>query len=583
MKFGIDVHHIRSEFTNLADATGTYSFASAGDFLANVPSRFRQTFDTTSVQTNIYSSFFVQDEWQILPQLLLSYGLRYERESIVDDQDNFGPRFSVAYNPLQSGTLVFRAGVGIFYNRALLRTIDDFTLGQQQLFLDTNALTDPISGKLMSAEQRRKFISAKLNFPQILIKDGEVVSQFGRLNTNFSRRLDENLRIPESYQINFGVERDLGNNYAVEANLNWTRGIHLWREFNVNAPRLPVGYSDFTAYIASRDFVNFRNAANNRPIYNASNAGELVRFVFQSTTPNPNVISRLVEFGVPISVFNLNSPTSSTALDAALAALSDLRPDPARAEVEQLISAGNSFYRGLTLELRRRFMTGGGGFNFSLRAGYTLSKLVDDGVVNTSDALVPGDFRAERARSLLDRRHRFVLSGVFDVPRFLGSLQFSPIWRMASGAPFNISIGGTDRNLDDVGNDRPNFYGDARLLRWRAPGSAITSVIDAFSLPPIGQSGNLPRNAGRGPGLFVFDLNVTREFRLNERIAVRPMIEFDNVMNKTVFSFGSEFINFKALSPTATEEQRRAFVESFLLATRTMRPRQIRVGLKIDF
>jgi outer membrane receptor protein involved in Fe transport len=96
LKFGIDVHHIRSEFTNLADATGTYSFASAGDFLANVPSRFRQTFDTTSVQTNIYSSFFVQDEWQILPQLLLSYGLRYERESIVDDQDYFGPRFSVA-------------------------------------------------------------------------------------------------------------------------------------------------------------------------------------------------------------------------------------------------------------------------------------------------------------------------------------------------------------------------------------------------------------------------------------------------------------------------------------------------------
>jgi hypothetical protein len=233
------------------------------------------------------------------------------------------------YNPLQSGTLVFRAGVGIFYNRALLRTIDDFKLGQQQLFLDTNALTDPISGKLMSAEQRRKFISAKLNFPQILIKDGEVVSQFGRLNTNFSRRLDENLRIPESYQINFGVERDLGNNYAVEANLNWTRGIHLWREFNVNAPRLPVGYSDFTSYIASRDFVKLPQCSKQSANLHASNAGELVRFVFQSTTPNPNAISRLVEFGVPISVFNLNSPTSSTALDAALAALSDLRPDPA--------------------------------------------------------------------------------------------------------------------------------------------------------------------------------------------------------------------------------------------------------------
>jgi len=194
------------------------------------------------------------------------------------------------------------------------------------------------------------------------------------------------------------------------------------------------------------------------------------------------------------------------------------------------------------------------------------------------------DFRAERARSLLDRRHRFVFSGVFSLPKFLGPLQLAPIWRVASGAPFNISIGGTDRNLDDVGNDRPNFQGDTSLLRWRAPGSAVeSSVIDAFSLPLIGQSGNLPRNAGHGPGLFVLDLNVTREFRFNERIAVRPSIEFDNILNKTVFSFGSEFINFNALSPTATAEQRQAFLDSFLLATRTMRPRQVRVGLRVEF
>jgi len=81
----------------------------------------------------------------------------------------------------------------------------------------------------------------------------------------------------------------------------------------------------------------------------------------------------------------------------------------------------------------------------------------------------------------------------------------------------------------------------------------------------------------------VLDLNVTREFRFNERIAVRPSIEFDNILNKTVFSFGSEFINFNALSPTATAEQRQAFLDSFLLATRTMRPRQVRVGLRVEF
>jgi len=152
-------------------------------------------------------------------------------------------------------------------------------------------------------------------------------------------------------------------------------------------------------------------------------------------------------------------------------------------------------------------------------------------------------------------------------------LQLSPIWRVASGAPFNISLAGIDRNLDDVGNDRPNYSGDLRLLRWRKPGEPLDPVVlDAFSLPLVGQSGNLPRNAGRGPGLFVFDLNVTREFQI-KRVKFRSSLEFDNVLNKTVFSFGSEFINFSSGVNN----------NSFLQASRTGRPRQLRIGLRAEF
>ncbi|HEX2268908.1 MAG TPA: TonB-dependent receptor [Pyrinomonadaceae bacterium] len=571
LKFGGDVHSVRSTFIDLTDVTGTFNFASAGDFLAGRPSRFRQNFQSRSTQANRYVSFFVQDEWQVWPQLLVSYGLRYEHESILRDGNNFGPRFSLAYSPLN--TLVFRFGSGMFYNRPLLRTIDDFTLGQQQLFFDTNLLRDPATGKLMTAEQRRAFITANIRFPGIAD-----LSQFAIANTQFLRRLHPRLRIPESYQLNAGVERDLGRGYAIEANFSFTRGIHLWREFNANAPVLPAGYRDFSEFLASRDFANPLDPNTGvRPLHNTSTAGEFVRFVFGAV--DQAAVSRLVEGGVPLSLVNLNHPSSTTAIEVALAALNRLRPDPSRGEVEQLISVGNSFYRGLTLELRKRFDS-----DFTFRAGYTLSSLVDDGVVNTSDALVPGDFRAERARSLLDRRHRFVFSGTFALPRYLGALQLSPIWRVASGAPFNISLGGDDRNLDDVSNDRPNFSGDLSLLRWRRPDQPLDpSLVASFSVPPIGQSGNLPRNAGIGPGLFVFDLNVTRDFHLSDRVRLRPVIEFDNVLNKTVFSFGSEFINFNALSPTATEEQRNAFLSSFLLATRTMRPRQIRIGLKVEF
>ncbi|HSE30327.1 MAG TPA: carboxypeptidase regulatory-like domain-containing protein [Pyrinomonadaceae bacterium] len=581
IKTGVDVHRVRSTFSDLSDLSGTFSFGSAGDFLAGIPSRFRQNFNGGSTQHNTYISFFVQNDWQVLSQLLVSYGLRYEQETIIRDRNNFGPRVAMAYNPLFSGRLVIRAGGGIFYNRALLRTIDDFTLGNQQIFFDTNDLIDHSTGKLMSAAQRRDFIAMHISFPETLTVDSSLVKEFGTLNKDFSRRLDPALVIPSSYQANAGAEFDIGSGYSIEANLTFSRGIHLWREMNINAPVLPNQYRDFASYLASRDFPNFRNSNGIRPLHNSTTAGELVRFNYgHANTPS---VSRAVEFGVPVSVINLRSINSTTALEAALAALNDLRPDPSRAEVEQLISVGNSFYRGLTIEIRKRF-SAGEPLPITFRAGYTLSKMIDDGVVNTSDALRVGDFRAERARSLQDRRHRFVFSGIFNLPQFLGRIELSPIVKIASGAPFNISLGGTDRNLDDVGNDRPNFTGDIRSLRWRGPGDLIDSgLLNQFSMPAIGQTGNLSRNAGHGPGLFAFDLNVTRELRIGERVRLRPSIEFDNVLNKTVFSFGSEFINFDALGPNASDEQRQKFMDSFLVATRTMRPRQLRLGLRLDF
>jgi hypothetical protein len=405
------------------------------------------------------------------------------------------------------------------------------------------------------------------------------------LNSGFSRRLDPALRIPESYQGNFGVEREIGEGFVFESNYTFNRGLHLWREFNANAPILPTGFKNFSEYLGSHDFVNFRSSPFGiRPLYNVSTAGDLLRFVFRPfDAGNPNAVTRVVEFGVPVSLINLNSTTSSTAVDLALAALNPLRPDPGRADIQQLIAAGNSFYHGVTFELRKRFKQSKN-FAVSFRSAYTFSHLTDDGIVNTSDALIAGDFFAERALSLLDRRHRFVFSGTFDTPNYLGKLRFAPVIRLASGAPFNISLGGADRNLDDVGNDRPIFNGDPRVLRWRKAGQPIDpAILSLFALPTIGQTGNLPRNAGHGPGQFFFDLNITREFRVSERLRLRPVIEFDNVLNKSVPSFGSEFINFSALAPNTTPEQRQSFLDSFLVTTRTSRPRQLRFGVRFDF
>jgi len=232
---------------------------------------------------------------RLMPFLFVLYVIAYL------DRVNVGfAKLGGMNTDLNFSDAVIGFGAGIFFNRPLLRTIDDFTLGKQQLFFDTNLLRDPLTGKVMTAEQRRAFIAANLHFPETLSANSNLVREFGVLNTDFSRRLDPALRIPESYQVNAGVERDLGRRYSVEANFTFTRGIHLWREFNANAPILPAGYNNFTEFLASRDFGNFISpATSTRPLHNAASAGELVRFVYG--TSGSNTVTRIVEFGVPVN------------------------------------------------------------------------------------------------------------------------------------------------------------------------------------------------------------------------------------------------------------------------------------------
>ncbi len=165
----------------------------------------------------------------------------------------------------------------------------------------------------------------------------------------------------------------------------------------------------------------------------------------------------------------------------------------------------------------------------------------------------------------------------------MGGLRFSPLFRFGSSAPFNISVGGNDRNLDDVGNDRPNFNGDLSKINFRRFGSEFPTALAAqFSQPTIGSPGNLPRNAGIGPRLYLFDLTVSKQFKFSERFILRPSAEFGNILNMTVFSFGSNFINFDSLNSSNAITQRNA--RNLLLApTRTIRPRQIRLGLRFEF
>lgn len=613
-KFGADIQDVVSKVTGLGDATGTFNFGSVLLYTQNSINRYRQNFGTSQDVKNRYYGFFFNDELKPASNVTLNLGLRYERETAVSDKNNFGPRVGLAWDPFKKGRGVIRFGAGIFYNRVLLRTVGDSIQngGGTLVTFDTNTIGTA------ATDSRRVAILAAIstNFPNsypstdqlrtlVTTVCATVVNPLGPCNSNtgFSignvssagnplRSVEPNLKIPESYQFNVGFEREIFKGWVFEANYTWNKTVRLWRDYNNNAPRLPAGFSDWTQWLVANPFdlsptrrYTFYLGAANDPTGLATTQGGTT--ACGTTTVNCWVNLNTINSSSTaplVAVVGQNNNATGAPIGIATAAIARFRPDQTVQETSLIGSQGRSQYQGLVLELRSRFRKLGGGFGAQYRFVYTLSSTKDDGLNNTANAEINGDFSREWARSLQDRRHRATFSGTFDTPWWLGKLRFSPLVRLGSSAPFNLGAGGSDRNLDDLGTDRLNFSGDVKDIKWRKPGSAVPDALLAqFSLQPIGAaSGNLGRNSGTGPSLFGFDLNVTREWKFGDRFRFRPVIEFNNIFNAAVFSYGAEFVDFQALSTTPTAAQLTAR-QNFLVPTRTYRQREIRVGFRFDF
>lgn len=548
IRLGLDLHAIDSRVAELTDRSGTWRFDSVADFLANRPARFVQRFGAGSRIGNTYRSLFWQDDWRGGAGLTIGYGIRWETESVLEDRHNFGPRLALALDPAGGGKSVLRFGGGLFYNRAMLRTIDDYQITTQSRVLDTDGAARGLLERLV--------------FPRAFALGDPGVLEATTVESLFRRQLEPGLRLPESLQLAIGYEREIGRLAKVEFNYVDHRGTHLWRESNLNQPRRPPEYGDWAAYLLGLELSNRPDPLTGRRPY--AGAADLIRF---SSSTQASETRR--ENGATVVIYGLNSPSTSNstnALRTARAAISQFRPWPELTQVEELQARGLSRYHGLTIGMS----------GLGMRLSYTLSRTIDDGVVNTSSPLVAGDFARERAASLLDARHRLVLSWTRRLPRRLRDWSLAGILQVTSARPFNIGISGNDRNLDDVGNDRPNYSGDPGEIVWRRPGADNGSRIsERFSLPTLGTVGNLPRNAGRGPAIHTLNLRVSRTIRLGrlgEGVTAQVLAEAFNPFNTTVFSFGAEFVDF---TPGRTD--------NFLVPRRSIKPRTMRLGLRLTF
>ena len=157
--------------------------------------------------------FFAQDDWKVSQRFFLSYGVRNEFQTHLQDKLNFAPRMSLAWNPDKARKTTIRAGGGIFYT-----------------YLDSGITSETI--RLDGGHQEQFVIQQPAFFANVPanLENGTT----SRLPT--IRRKAAGLNDPYSIVASMSYERPLPLKMVGSATYTWTRGVHLLRTRNINAP-----------------------------------------------------------------------------------------------------------------------------------------------------------------------------------------------------------------------------------------------------------------------------------------------------------------------------------------------------------
>jgi hypothetical protein len=253
---------------------------------------------------------------------------------------------------------------------------------------------------------------------------------------------------------------------------------------------------------------------------------------------------------------SLNSRNAPVSEQPYLNALSNFTSPVFGTYVEQ--TSGSSRYNSMQTSLTKRFSHG-----LQFLASYTYSHSSDDysgGDVNDLVG-VPGDTRLHYfASSDFDRRHRFIVSYLYELPKFykgdngaakriVNDWQLAGITTLQSGTPFSIVGSATvfSSTFGQLAAGRTvasgQKSGDAidRLGGANGPAYFDTTAFGAVS--GFGQS---LRNVYRGPGQENFDFSVTKFIPITERQKLEFRTEFFNIFNHTNFAnpvgvYGSTF------------------------------------------
>jgi len=531
--------------------TGGSTGLPLADFMAGRILNLQQSAPNKLLVRYRYSGLYAQDSWKLIPNMTLSYGLRWEPyspqhygENMMNHFDmdaflkgiksnvfvnapaglfypgdalfgpngnagmykqwkHFAPRAGFVWDPSNDGKMVIRAGYGIFYD---INTVElNLATGQGPPWGGKVVVNNPSGG----LDNPYSDFGGK-PFPFVLNKNVPYLPD-GVYDT-----FDPNTRVPYVQQWNLGIQKQIGTNWLVSASYIGNELTHMTgaRELDpaIYFPGNPVNgvctVQGFTLQVASG----------------------------ACSTPANTNLRRL---------FRLISPVEGSRIS-----IMDTWDD-----------GGTRSYNGMLLSMEKRFSRG-----YSFSANYTWSHcignpantLLNAGAGGTGLYIAPtrdgdrGDCLRIPGITAVgeDRRHIVNMTGLVNSPKFsnhllgmfVGNWRLSSIVKLQSGSAFDVYTGiddmlsGINVTAQRANQISANTYGSKCTSDLIGPNPTCYWVNrNAFAEPAPGTVGNMRPGMLRGPGYFNMDAGLSRTFTFKETKRVELRAEATNVLNHTNF------------------------------------------------
>ncbi|MBL8212428.1 MAG: TonB-dependent receptor [Bryobacterales bacterium] len=500
--------------------------------------------NASRAEQSSYYGFFFQDDWRLTPKLSINLGLRYEYERApferynrsiqgfdfnsanptsaavlaayarspipevpasafkvtggltfaspnnptlwTPDRNNFAPRIGLAYQ-LNRKT-VLRAGYGIFYD---VNGVDRSGVNQGGFNQPTNLIPTLNNGQT--------FIATLSNpFPNGIER---AQGSAGGLNTFLGRAVsyfNDAARNPYMQRWSFSIHRELPGRTVIDLAYVGNRGQKLLVTRNLNA--VPREYQS-TSPERDQRMIDFLSAQVNSPF------------------------------------FNMPEYAGTSLANQRVGRAQLLRPYPHFGDITVDLPAGWSYYHSLQMAVEKRYAAG-----LTFQVSWTWSKFMEAiSYLNDTDPYL------EKVVSPQDYTHRFVLSGIYELPIGRGK-------RFAAGANrwVNGAIGGWQlqgwyegQTGDALGFGNAIFRGnlaDVELPLEKRRAERWFNTDAGFERnPQLGLVNNIRTlnsrfNGIRADGINNFDLSLFKNFQIRERLRAQFRLETYNTLNHVQFA-----------------------------------------------